>query len=234
MPKITASSTPSITVNSNPETASAETADSSHAATTQISGELTGLLPLARSSYEAIRLYHGTSPASRTSIREHGFSISAKQAGAMQVMINRRGLKNLRPGAVDQANSAHHLTAKKDLAREYAGAAGQGRALVRALIPDQDELDIRPDPFSTNDSGALITEQDIPASSVLGSKKEQSARGHEVLQYVMNAIVEESVDYSDEDLDERGLIRGDLRQVSADEARILLNEVQSDSDDDFR
>jgi hypothetical protein len=112
--------------------------------------------------------------------------MSDKQTGAMLTMIRRVGRGNLLPGAEELANGAHHLTDQKALAYQYAGAAGQGCAVVLALIENRHASGIKPDPFSKPGSGAFITEQDLPSSSVLESKAERSARGSAVFRKALN------------------------------------------------
>ncbi len=169
-------------------------------------------LPLAKQTYNDIRMFHGTSPAGKASIQNYGFLLDQKTFGAMDRLIQIRGRNQILPGAEQQANNAHHLTVQRNVARQYAGAAGQGRAVVRTLINNRQATGVFPDPFSRAGSGALITEQDIPASSVLGSKAFQSGQGSREF---------------------RAALRARRASVSESQARRLLNQVQSDSEDDF-
>ena len=233
MPKITGSPSLSPTQSHDPETDSANTASKAPTAMLPARGELAGLRPFARACYEDMRYYHGTSPAGRDSIQEHGMLMSAKQPGAMQKAIEMYGVDGSVPGAAEQANRAHHLTTDPKLAWQYSGAQGHGRAVARVLIKDPEAAGLRPDPFSKAGSGALITEQDIPASSVLGSKKARSGRGREVFQERFNEAVDEAMEWSDEALlNETGFIKRDLRKINKEEAGILIDDVQSDSEDD--
>nr|PIN56851.1 hypothetical protein CUB91_03655 [Serratia marcescens] len=170
-----------------------------------------GLL-LAQQTYNETRMFHGTSPAGKTAIQNYGFSLAQKTSGAMDRLIQSSGRHSILPGAEQQANNAHHLTEQRQDARQYAGAAGQGHAVVRTLINNRQAAGLIPDPFSRAGSGAFITAQDIPASSVLGSKTLQSGQGSEEFRAGLQA---------------RGA------KISESQARRLLNQVQSDSEDDF-
>ena len=119
------------------------------------------------------------------------------------------------------------------LAWQYSGAQSQGRAVARVLIKEPEGSGLKPDPFSQAGSRAFITERDIPASSMLGSTKARSGRGREVFQARFNEAVDDAIEWSDEELlNETGFIKRDLRKINKEEAGILIDDVQSDSEDD--
>lgn len=162
-----------------------------------------------RSAYDQSRLYHGTSTAGKASIQQHGFDRSRKAGGATETvaaMVPAEFLAN--------ANGHNYLTGNYGLAQSYA-ATGRGTpALVRTVL-DHGAAGLEDDPDSMPQDRALRTAQNIPAGNILQSK----TRGNHELSDAANR-------HFQQELGNRGL------NVSAAQARELLADVQSDSDDD--
>jgi len=165
---------------------------------------------LVRTTYNSTRLYHGSSAAGKASIQQGGFDIGQKAGGATETVAN------LVPQSfVDDAGRHNYLTANHDLAQKYA-VTGKGTppALVRTVV-DQAAVGLHPDPDSDPADNAVRTRQNIPAGNVLKSKK----HGDHQLSGAANQHFQQQ-------LGSKGL------RVSEEQAKELLADVQSDSDDD--
>lgn len=168
-----------------------------------------GAQQAVRGAYDANRLYHGSSTAGKASIQQHGFDLSRKAGGATATVAS------VVPAEfVANANAHNYLTANKDLAMAYAATGGGPPALVRTVV-DHAAAGLEDDPDSSPDDLALRTAQNIPAGNILQSK----TRGHHDLSDAANR-------HFQQELGQRGL------RVTPDQARELLADAQSDSDED--
>lgn len=167
---------------------------------------------IARDTYQANRLYHGTSAAGKASIQQHGFDIDRKAGGATETIPDAEGT----PFAMTAA-AHNYLTGNRDTAKAYAVTSREKPpALVRAMM-DPVEAGLETDSDSESVDLAVRTSKSIPAGNVLQSKN----RGDHSLSTGANQRYHEQ-------LGNAGL------HVSAEKAKDILADAQSDSDsDDF-
>lgn len=168
---------------------------------------------IARETYESNRLFHGSSASGKESIQQHGFDISRKAGGATETVPGAAGT----PFAMTAA-AHNYLTGNRDTAKAYAVTSREKPpALVRAMM-DPVEAGLETDSDSESVDLAVRTSRSIPAGNVLQSK----TRGDHSLSGAANQRYHQQ-------LGNAGV------HVSAEQAKDLLADVQSDSDsDDFR
>lgn len=137
------------------------------------------LKALAKSIYNKMRKYHGTTAKGKKSIQEHGMSIKKKEGGATEGAVN-AGVP-LAPAVVARAKNYNYLARTKSLAGSFAKAA-QARAkqkkasdedakasLVRALVTDEKTKLETDDDFEPPEPAALRTRNSISSGRIRGS-----------------------------------------------------------------
>lgn len=162
-----------------------------------------------QTAYEQTRLYHGTSTAGKASIQQHGFDLDRKAGGATETVAS-----FVPQDFVDAARGHNYLTGNYGLAQSYAKTGHGTPALVRTVL-DHGAAGLHDDPDSAPEDRALRTSQNIPAGNILQSK----TRGNHALSDAANQ-------HFRQELSHQGV------NVSEADARELLADVQSDSDDD--
>lgn len=165
---------------------------------------------IARDTYAETRLFHGSSKAGKASIQQDGFDISKKAGGATETVPGLAG-----SSFAHRAAAHNFLTASRDTAKSYAVTGRSGDpAIVRTMV-DPTAAGLESDPDSAPQHLAFRTRQSIPAGNVLQSKN----HGDHDLSGPANRHFQQQ-------LRDKGV------DVTEAQARDLLAEVQSDSDND--
>lgn len=166
---------------------------------------------VVQQTYDETRQFHGTNSAGKSSIRQDGFDVNRKAGGATETVASKVG-----PGSRFVADAGRHnyLTGNRNTAKNYAKTGAGDNALVRTIV-NQHAVGLHSDPDSMPSDLAVRTKHAIPAGNVLQSKQ----HGDNTHSNLANR------EFRDQ-LHNRGL------NVSESHARELLNDVQSDSEDD--